>query len=74
MDTEIKEANKAAEGLAKSKHVVKDLLEEEAERMAREIGLEEDKIDKEDKEMEEDKEERRSDLFNTPQDSSNALS
>ena len=73
IDTEMKEANKAAEGLVESKHVVKKLLEEEIDRMAKEIGLAEAKLEKENKEMEEDKKEGRSDLFNAPQNSRNTL-
>ena len=41
--------------------------------MAREIGLEEATAENEGKEMEVDKEEGRSDLFNAPQDSRNTL-
>lgn len=51
-DTEMKEAGNAAEGLAESKHVVKELLEKQIEEMVKEIGLEEEKIKDEDKEME----------------------
>ena len=66
IDMEMKEANKAAEGLAASKHAVKKLSEEEIDRIVQEIGLEEEKLQDENKEMEDDNEGAWSDLFNTP--------
>ena len=72
IDTEMKQANKAAEGLAESKHALKQTTEEEIDRIAREIDLEEEKTEEEYKVIEEDKAEGRSDLFNAPQDLRNA--
>ena len=62
VDTEMKKAAKVTGGFTESKHPTKQLSEEEIERMAKEIGLEEEKVKKEDKEMEEEEEEERSDL------------
>lgn len=73
VDTEMKEAGKTMEGLEESKHLVKELIEEEIEKMAKEIGLVEEKTADEDKEMGEEEEEGSSNLFNAPQDSKNAL-
>ena len=73
VDTEMKEASKPAEGLAESKHVVKQLLQEEIDKMAKEKGLEETELKELVKEMEDDKKEGRSDLFNAPQDFRNPL-
>ena len=72
-DTEMKEAWTATEGLAESKHAVKELLEKEIEEIVKEIGLEKEKPEDEDKEMEQEEEDRRGDHFNAPQDSRNAL-
>lgn len=52
---------------------MKQLSEEEIDQMVKEIGLEEEKIEDKDKKIEEEEEEGRSNLFNTPQDSRNAL-
>ena len=73
MDTEMKEAIKMIAGMAESKHIVKELTEEEVDRIAREIGLENDKAEEEDKKMKKDKEEGRGDLFIALQDYRNAL-
>lgn len=72
-DTEMKEAGRIAEGLADSKHAVKELSEEEIEEMIKEIWLEEEKFEDKDKEMEQEEEEGRSDLLNAPHDSRNVL-
>lgn len=66
MDTEIKEAERTTQGLAESKHTVKKLTEEEMERMVKEISLEEERVEDNNKVMEEEEEEGRSNLFNTP--------
>lgn len=75
IDAEMREASKTTEGLAKSRHAVKQLSEKEMERMVKEIGLKEEiRIEEEDKEIEEDKKDDRSDLFNALRDSRNAVS
>ena len=56
MYTEMKEVNKATEGLADSKHAVKELSEADIDQMVKERGLEWEKVDDEDREMEEEKE------------------
>ena len=74
IDKEMEEAGNTMEGLAESKHVIKQLLEEKMEWMVKEIGLEEEvTVEEEDQEMEGDKENGRGDLFNARQDSRNAL-
>ena len=70
---EMKEADKAAEGLAESKHAVKELLEKKIEDIIKGIGLEKERIEDEEKEIKQEEEDGQSDLFNAPQDSRNAL-
>ena len=72
-DTEMKEAGKATEGLAESKHAVKELSEKEIEEIVKGFGLQEEEVEDEDKEMGQEQEEGRSDLFNAAHDSRNAL-
>ena len=62
-DTEMKEVNKLAEGLAESKHAVKEMSKEEIKDMVKEIGLKEERIEDEDREMEQEEEEERNDLL-----------
>ena len=62
----MKKTNKTTEGLVESKHATKELIEEEIERMIKKIDLEEERVEDEDKVMEEEEEEGRSDHFNTP--------
>ena len=45
IDTEMKEANKTTKDRAESKHAIKELTEEEIKRIAKEIGLEEEKTE-----------------------------
>ena len=73
MDTEMKEGTKVVEGLVNSKHMVKNLTEEEIDKIVKEMGWEEEKKEDEDKEIEEKEVKGRNDLFNVPQDSRNAL-
>ena len=68
----MKERGKAAEGLAGSKHATKEMLEKEIEEMVKEMGLEEEMIEDEDKEIGQEEEDGRSDLFNAPHDSRTA--
>ena len=70
---EMKEADKAAEGLAESKHAVKELSEKKIEDIIKGIGLEKERIEDKEKEMKQEEEDGQSDLFNAPQDSRNAL-
>ena len=49
------------------------MSKEQIDKIVKEIGLEEEKIEDEDKEMEEEEEEERSDLLTAPQDSKNVL-
>ena len=69
----MKKAAKVMEGFSESKHAMKQMSEEEIERMAKVMGLEEDAVENKDRKMKKEEEEGRSNLFNAPQDSRNAL-
>lgn len=69
----MKEVHKIKEGLLESRHVVKEMSKEEIDPMVKEIELEEEKVEEEDKVREEQEEQGRNDLFNAPHNSSNAL-
>lgn len=69
----MKEATKMTAGLEGSKHATRQLSEEDIDWIVKEIGLEEREREEEDRAMEKDKKDSRSNLFNAPQDSRNAL-